>query len=129
MTTAPDSDSPRAVTFDCWGTLIIEPNSAGAIALRVEALSSAAAAEGGCFEADAVRAALDVAWKRHIALWQEGVAKLGATKAGFFLYLEPLSTTALAVPYLGESFGPFTLIGGLLVLAGVWYGQRRKTVS
>lgn len=57
--------------------------------------------------------------------WQEGVADLGATKAGLFLYLEPLATTALAVPYLGEPFGPFALIGGLLVLTGVWYAQRR----
>ncbi len=57
--------------------------------------------------------------------WQEGVAELGATKAGVFLYLEPLATTALAVPYLGEPFGPFALIGGLLVLGGVWHAQRK----
>ncbi len=28
--------------------------------------------------------------------WQEGVAKLGAARSGFFLYIEPLATTALA---------------------------------
>ena len=38
-------------------------------------------------------------------LWQRGVDALGASRAGFFLYLEPLFTTALAVPYLGEHFG------------------------
>ncbi|UCD64973.1 MAG: DMT family transporter, partial [Candidatus Zixiibacteriota bacterium] len=32
--------------------------------------------------------------------WQEGVSGLGAARAGIFLYLEPLATTALAVPYL-----------------------------
>jgi drug/metabolite transporter (DMT)-like permease len=58
--------------------------------------------------------------------WQEGVAELGATKAGVFLYIEPLATTALAVPYLGEPFGPFILIGGLLVLGGVWHAQRSR---
>jgi len=57
--------------------------------------------------------------------WQIGVAKLGAARAGIFLYLEPLATTALAVPYLHESFGLFTAIGGLLVLIGVWYAQRK----
>ncbi|HUV31034.1 MAG TPA: DMT family transporter [Acidobacteriota bacterium] len=57
--------------------------------------------------------------------WQEGVARLGAAEAGIFLYLIPVATTALAVPYLGESFGRFTAAGGLLVLAGVWYAQRR----
>jgi len=58
--------------------------------------------------------------------WQEGVARLGAAKAGIFLYLEPLATTALAVPYLGEEFGVFTAWGGLLVLAGVYLAQRKS---
>lgn len=44
--------------------------------------------------------------------WQEGVAKLGATRAGLYLYLEPLATLALAVPLLAEPFGPFVALGG-----------------
>ena len=56
--------------------------------------------------------------------WQEGVARVGAAEAGMFLYLEPVATTALAVPYLGESLGVATLTGGALVLAGVWHSQR-----
>jgi drug/metabolite transporter (DMT)-like permease len=55
--------------------------------------------------------------------WQEGVARLGATRAGLYLYLEPLATLALAVPLLGEPFGPFIALGGGLVLAGVYVGQ------
>ena len=55
--------------------------------------------------------------------WQEGVARLGAARAGIFLYLEPLATTALAVPCLGEEFGLLTATGGLLVLAGVFVAQ------
>ena len=58
--------------------------------------------------------------------WQEGVAQLGAARAGIFLYIEPLATTALAVPYLGEEFGIMTAVGGLLVLAGVWVAGRRS---
>jgi drug/metabolite transporter (DMT)-like permease len=54
--------------------------------------------------------------------WQEGVAKLGATRAGLYLYLEPLATLVLAVPLLGEPFGPFVALGGGLVLAGVYIG-------
>jgi len=57
--------------------------------------------------------------------WQEGVSSLGAARAGFFLYLEPLATTLLAVPYLNEQFGIFTAIGGLMVLGGVYLSQRR----
>jgi len=57
--------------------------------------------------------------------WQEGVARLGAAKAGFFLYLEPLATTALAVPYLNEPFGFFTALGGVMVLAGVYLAEKK----
>jgi drug/metabolite transporter (DMT)-like permease len=57
--------------------------------------------------------------------WQEGVARLGAAKAGIYLYLEPLATTALAVPYLHESFGIYTAVGGFMVLLGVWNSQRK----
>jgi drug/metabolite transporter (DMT)-like permease len=59
-------------------------------------------------------------------VWQEGVARLGATKAGLFLYLEPVATTALAVPYLGEAATLYTISGGLLVLTGVWLAGRSR---
>ena len=58
--------------------------------------------------------------------WQEGVAALGASRAGVFLYLEPIATILLAVPLLGEPFGPVTALGGALVLAGVYVGQRGR---
>jgi drug/metabolite transporter (DMT)-like permease len=56
--------------------------------------------------------------------WQRGVAKLGAARAGLFLYLEPLSTTALAVPLLGEPFGPARALGGAFVVLGVFLARR-----
>ena len=59
--------------------------------------------------------------------WQEGVARLGASRAGLYLYLEPLATLTLAVPLLGEPFGPFLALGGGLVLAGVALGQRERS--
>ncbi|MFH1277181.1 MAG: DMT family transporter [Candidatus Eisenbacteria bacterium] len=58
--------------------------------------------------------------------WQEGVARLGAARAGYFLYLLPLATTAIAVPYLGDPFGGWTAIGGALVLAGVIIAERKR---
>jgi drug/metabolite transporter (DMT)-like permease len=61
--------------------------------------------------------------------WQEAVARVGAAKAGLFLYLEPLATTALAVPLLGEYFGIFTIIGGLLVLGGVYLSQHKRAMA
>jgi len=61
--------------------------------------------------------------------WQHGVARLGATTAGLFLYLEPLVTTALAVPLLGEPFGPTTALGGSLILGGVFVASRGKPTT
>jgi len=58
--------------------------------------------------------------------WQAGMAKIGAARAGIFLYLEPLFTTALAVPYLKEEFGLISAIGGMLVLLGVYVAEKRK---
>jgi drug/metabolite transporter (DMT)-like permease len=58
--------------------------------------------------------------------WQLGVARVGAAGAGLFLYLEPVATTAIAVPLLGEPFGVTTLAGGVLVLGGVWLSQWRR---
>ncbi len=57
--------------------------------------------------------------------WQIAVAKIGAARAGIFLYLEPVATTALAVPLLKESFGAFTALGGVLVMLGVWWAQKK----
>ena len=59
--------------------------------------------------------------------WQEGVSRLGVTRAGVYLFLEPLATLALAIPLLGERFGAVTAVGGGLVLAGVYLGQRKGT--
>jgi drug/metabolite transporter (DMT)-like permease len=61
--------------------------------------------------------------------WQIGIADIGATRAGIFLYLEPVATTSLAVPLLHERAGIFTIVGGLLVLAGVWWSQRTSSKS
>lgn len=56
--------------------------------------------------------------------WQLGVGKLGAARAGVYLYLEPLATTALAVPLLGERFGLQSAVGAALLLLGVWQAER-----
>lgn len=58
--------------------------------------------------------------------WQVGVARLGAARAGLYLYVEPIATLALAIPLLGEPFGVWVAIGGGLVLAGVYVGQRDR---
>lgn len=65
---------PRAVTFDCWNTLLYEADWETAHGLRVDELRSAArAVRPGVTREDAARA-FEVAWGRHIELWSDGVA-------------------------------------------------------
>ena len=61
--------------------------------------------------------------------WQEGVAALGAARAGIFLYVEPLTATALGVALLNEQFGMFTAIGAIGVLGGILIAERERESS
>jgi putative hydrolase of the HAD superfamily len=65
---------PQLVSFDCWSTLIFEPDLRSAHARRIEALRASAARAGIDVSPDAARAALDAAWRRHIELWQRHVS-------------------------------------------------------
>lgn len=53
-------------------------------------------------------------------LWNEGVARLGPSRAGVFLHLMPAFGSLLAVLLLGESFRAFHAAGLALILAGVF---------
>lgn len=57
--------------------------------------------------------------------WQIGISKIGATRAGIFLFLEPIATTLLAVPLLKEEFTFITAIGAFMVTVAVWWAQRK----
>ena len=52
-------------------------------------------------------------------LWYAALERLETAQVAAFLYLEPLVTLTAAVALLGESVVPTTIIGGVLVLAGV----------
>jgi len=51
--------------------------------------------------------------------WYGALERIEATRVASFLYLEPLVTLAAAVALLGEPVGAVTVLGGLLVTAGV----------
>lgn len=75
----------RAVTFDCWGTLLFERDPAHAQRLRVEAVARAARHGGVVLGVDAARAALDAAWRQHVEAWQGHRATGSAEMAGWVL--------------------------------------------
>lgn len=64
----------RAVTFDCWHTLIFEEDWGVAHGLRVAALEHAARNAGRSLESGEAARAFDLAWGRHMDLWAGQVA-------------------------------------------------------
>ena len=59
-------------------------------------------------------------------LWYGALERLEAGQVAVFLYLEPLVTLAAAAWWLDEPIGAITVLGGLVVLAGVSLVQRRS---
>jgi drug/metabolite transporter (DMT)-like permease len=53
-----------------------------------------------------------------------GVARIGAARASAFALLVPIVGVLTSVALLGERLGPTTLIGGAIVLAGLWLVER-----
>jgi FMN phosphatase YigB (HAD superfamily) len=63
------SGSVRAVTFDCWGTLIQDSNFEPSAAVRLAALIEAS---GGRLDDTAARDLYDRAWREHHTSWIDG---------------------------------------------------------
>ena len=64
---------PKAVTFDCWNTLVYEADWEAAHGKRVDELQTAAREAGHTVERSIAKRAFETAWKRHMDLWLEGV--------------------------------------------------------
>ena len=60
-----------------------------------------------------------------IASWNQGVAELGASRAGVFLHLIPVFAAVLAIVFLGERFEAYHGVGIPLVAAGLWVATGR----
>lgn len=57
--------------------------------------------------------------------WISGIKKLGPARASLFMNLLPIFVALAASTFLGEELHSFHAVGGLLALAGVWWGQRK----
>ena len=58
--------------------------------------------------------------------WYDALQTLPVAQTGTFLYLEPVITVIVAALFLKEHLYLATLLGGLLILAGVWMVNYRK---
>lgn len=59
-------------------------------------------------------------------LWNGGVEKIGAGKAGPFMYLMPVFTPALSIAFLGESLHMFHILGVSLIFTGIYLTSRPR---
>jgi drug/metabolite transporter (DMT)-like permease len=58
--------------------------------------------------------------------WYDALQVLPVAQTGAFLYLEPVVTVIVAALLLSESITPAIILGGALILAGVWIVNRKK---
>jgi drug/metabolite transporter (DMT)-like permease len=59
--------------------------------------------------------------------WYDALERIPASRVGAFLYLEPLVTVAVAAWLLGEAIRLGTMIGGAIILFGIWLVNRERT--
>ncbi|MCG8588961.1 MAG: AAA family ATPase [Proteobacteria bacterium] len=110
---------PKAVTFDCWNTLLYEADWKTAHGLRVDELRTAAHEAGRDVSVAEARRAFDRVWERHMALWRDGVAS-GAHEVALWGLAElglPEPRPA-AFAHLVQLFEEMSHTGRVLPLAG-----------
>ncbi len=56
--------------------------------------------------------------------WNYGVARLGPSRAGVFLHLNPLFGAVLSIIFLGEGIEPYHLAGAALIATGLVFSSR-----
>src|SRR5690606_29404582 len=61
--------------------------------------------------------------------WNTGVVKLGANRAGIYLNFIPVFASIFAVIFIGEKLILSQVIGGLLVVTGVFWTGRKITTE
>lgn len=58
--------------------------------------------------------------------WYDALSVFPASQVGAFLYLEPLVAVVIAALLLGETITFFSVLGGGIILLGVWMVNRQK---
>jgi drug/metabolite transporter (DMT)-like permease len=61
--------------------------------------------------------------------WYDALEAAGASQVAAFLYLEPIVTVIVAATFIGEKATWATLVGGTIILFGVWLVNRQAAVT
>ena len=60
--------------------------------------------------------------------WYDALQALPVAQTGAFLFIEPVSTVVVAALILGEKLNLAIILGGILILTGVWFVNRKNAV-
>jgi drug/metabolite transporter (DMT)-like permease len=60
-----------------------------------------------------------------ILLWNSAIARIGPSRAGFYMYLTPVYAAIFAIPLLGEAIGIFHIVGAILIIIGVTMSSQK----
>lgn len=69
--------------------------------------------------------AVVASWLCYLA-WAWSIKRLGAIAATNYVYIDPVATIACAALILHERITPWFLAGSLLILSGLWIGNKKK---
>jgi len=69
--------------------------------------------------------AVVASWLCYLA-WAWSIKRLGAIVATNYVYVDPVATIVCAALILHERITPWFLLGSLLILAGLWIGNKKK---
>ena len=64
-----------------------------------------------------------------ITLWNNGIARLGPSRASMYIYLVPVVTAVLGYLFLGEEIAAYHLVGGAMIIMGVAASTRAKSAA
>lgn len=61
-------------------------------------------------------------------LWNWAIGRIGALKTSNYVYLNPLTTVIASALFLHEPLTPMAILGGALILSGVFLANRSKNI-
>lgn len=64
-----------------------------------------------------------------IMCWNHAIARLGAPRAGYYMYLTPVFAAIFGIPLLGETISVFHIVGGAVIIGGVTLSSRKPKVT
>jgi putative hydrolase of the HAD superfamily len=109
--------NPKTVTFDCWSTLLYEPEPLKSFEPRVRAVAHAAKSAGRPVDDETARLALDHAWRIHSDMWNNGRGSTAHDIASWALHELGIPDPGAAIG-LGAALAEASLGSHVLALDG-----------